>query len=165
MATRRIREFLDGNKVKYFVISHSPAYTAAEVAASAHVPGKDLAKAVVVNIDGTLAMAVVPSTRGVDMAALRAAAGAGFVALADEADFADRFEGCKLGAAPPLGNLFGMETYVDRDLAREQYIAFNAGTHTELIAMKFNDYRRVAHPRLASIAMTPASVTAGASLV
>ena len=165
MATRRIREFLDGNKVKYVVICHSPAYTAAEVAASAHIPGRDLAKTVIVDIDGTLAMAVVPASREVDMAVLRAAAGASRVGLAEEADFAHRFEGCKLGAMPPFGNVFGMDTYVDRDLAKEEYIAFNAGTHTDLIAMKFNDYRRVAHPKLARIATTQEASTAGALLI
>ena len=165
MATRRIQEFLDGNKVKYAVISHSPAYTAAEVAASAHIPGKDLAKTVIVDIDGTLAMAVVPASREVDMAALRAAAGASRVGLAEEADFAHRFEGCKLGAMPPFGNVFGMDTYVDRDLAKEEWIAFNAGTHTDLIALKFSDYRRVAHPKLARIGTTPASTIAGAVLI
>src|SRR5688500_16753947 len=110
MATRRTREFLDGNKVKYAVISHSPAYTAQEVAASAHIPGKDLAKTVIVTIDGRLAMAVVPASREVDMVLLRSAADARRAGLAEEAEFADRFEGCQLGAMPPFGNLFGIET-------------------------------------------------------
>ena len=165
MATRRIREFLDGNKVKYAMISHSPAFTAAEVAASAHIPGRDVAKTVIVNVDGALAMAVVSANREVDMLALRAAAGASFAGLADEAEFATRFEGCQLGAMPPFGNLFGMDTYVDRDLAKEEYIAFNAGTHTDVIAMKFGDYRRVAHPKVVRIGTTPAPTTEGALLI
>lgn len=152
MATRRIREFLDGGDAEYVIISHSPAYTAQEVAESAHIPGRDVAKTVVVEIDGRLALAVVPATRHVDLYRLCAAAGAEEVRLADESDFADRFEGCQLGAVPPFGNLFGMETYVDRSLARERYIAFSAGSHTELIATRFGDYRRLARPKLVQIA-------------
>ena len=159
MATRRTREFLDGNGVKYVIISHSRAYTAQEVAASAHVPGGDLAKVVVVTVDGRLALAVVPASRQVDMGLLRSAAEAQYAALADESDFADRFEGCQLGAMPPFGNLFGMETFVDKDLATEEYIAFNAGTHTDVIAMRFTDFRRLAHPKLTRISM--AAVPAG----
>lgn len=154
MAIRRIREFLDGNKAMYAVISHSPAYTAQEVAASAHVPGRDMAKVVVVNLDGKLALAVVAANREVNMTRLRHAAGAQFAMLADESEFANRFEGCQLGAMPPFGNVFGMETYFDAGLGREEYIAFNAGTHTDLIAMKFADYRRLANPRIADIAQT-----------
>ena len=155
MAIRRIREFLDGNNISYDVITHSPAYTAQEVAASAHVPGKDMAKVVVVNVDGETALAVVPATREVDLERLSAAAGAESVDIATEREFVHRFEGCQLGAFPPFGNLFGMETYADSALAREEFIAFNAGTHTELIAMKFADWRRVAHPKLASISFAP----------
>lgn len=153
MATRRTKEFLDGNRVKYVMIAHSPAYSAQEVAASAHVPGKDLAKTVIVKIDGQLAMAVVPADRQVEMSLLREAAGAQYAELADEADFATRFEGCQLGAMPPFGNLFGMETFVDKGLAKEEFIAFNAGSHTDVIAMQFNDFRRLAHPKLAPVSM------------
>jgi len=155
MATRRICEFLDGNKADYQVIRHDPAYTAQEVAAAAHVPGKDMAKVVVVSIDGKTALAVVPATREVDLERIRAAARATGVEIATEREFVHRFEGCQVGAFPPFGNLFGMETYADSALAKEQYIAFNAGTHTEVIAMKFADWRRLAHPKMASISFLP----------
>ena len=160
MATRRTREFLDGNKIKYALISHSPAHTAQEVAASVHIPGRDVAKVVVVIVDGKLAMAVVPASKQVDMELLRSAAGAQFVELAGEPDFANRFEGCQLGTMPPFGNLFGMETYVDKELAKEEYIAFNAGSHTDVIALRFADFRRLVHPKLLKIAASfePTSV-------
>lgn len=152
MAVRRTKEFLDGNKVKYVLIAHSEAYTAQEVAASAHVPGKQLAKTVIVRLDDKLALAVVPATRSVNLRLLRAASGATFVDVAELADFADRFEGCQVGAMPPFGNLFGLETYVERDLAKQEDIAFNAGTHTDVIVMPFVDYRRLVHPKLEHIA-------------
>src|SRR5437763_2196587 len=72
MATRRIREFLDRNNARYVMIHHSPAFTASEVAASVHMPGKQLAKSVMVKIDGQLAIAVVSATRDVDFELLRA---------------------------------------------------------------------------------------------
>jgi Ala-tRNA(Pro) deacylase len=155
MATRRIREFLDGNHVHYVVISHSTAYTASRVAESVHIPGRNLAKVVVVVMDGRLAMAVVPATKDVDMALLEQASGSLDVRLADEAEFANRFEGCQLGAAPPFGNLFGMDTYVDWSLGQRPSIAFNAGTHADLIAMDFGDYRRLVKPIFAHIEREP----------
>lgn len=155
MATRRIQEFLDGNEVRYVLISHSPAYTASQVAESVHIPGRSLAKVVIVVIDGHRAMAVVPATREVDMSRLQAVTGSVDVRLADEAEFAHRFEGCQVGAAPPFGNLFGMATYVEASLAREPHIAFNAGTHTDVIVMEFADFCRLAKPILAQIDMAP----------
>src|SRR5438045_4118433 len=106
MATRRIREFLDGNNVRYVMIHHSPAFTASEVAASAHVPGKQLAKAVIVKIDGELAIAVVSATRDVDFELLRLEAQARDVRIAEKSEFAERFEGCQIGTVPPFGDLF-----------------------------------------------------------
>lgn len=155
MATRRIREFLDGNHVRYVVISHSPAYTASQVAESAHVRGRILAKVVVVVVDHRLALAVVPSTRDVDMSLLQEATGTTDVRIADEAEFAERFEGCNLGAVPPFGNLFGLDTYVDRSLIQPPQIAFNAGTHTDVIVIDTDDYLALARPMLADIGAEP----------
>jgi len=151
MATRRTLEFLDGQKIKYAVIRHSPAHSAQEVAASAHIPGRSMAKTVVVQIDGRLALAVVRADKEVDMGLLRAVAGANFVMLANPSEFVDRFEGCKLGTEPPLGNLFGMDTFVDSDLSENEFVAFNAGSLTDVVVLKFSDYRRLAHPILAHI--------------
>jgi Ala-tRNA(Pro) deacylase len=133
-------------------VSHSPAYTAQEIAASMHIPGRLMAKTIVVRIDGQLALAVVPATKELDTAALARAAKAREVEIAEEGEFVDRFVGCQLGTAPPFGNLFGMETYVDNELARQQDVVFNAGTHTDAIWMRAGDYQRLARPVLAGIA-------------
>lgn len=146
MATRRIREFLDGNNVRYVTISHSRAYTAQEVAESTHIPGRIMAKTVIVSIDGQLAMVIVPATRSVDLGAIRLARGTEDVRLADEPEFKDRFLGCQTGTVPPFGNLFGMDTFIDPSLADQVYIAFPAGTHTDAIVMHFNDYLRLVRP-------------------
>ena len=152
MSIRRIQEFLDGNHVRYAVICHSPAYTASEVAESVHIRGRTFAKVVIVAIDGRLALAVVPATCEVDLSSLQDLTGVHDVRLAGETEFADRFQGCKLGTVPPFGNLFGVDTYVDRSLMKEEYIAFNAGTHAEMLQMAYADFDRLVRPAVVSVA-------------
>jgi Ala-tRNA(Pro) deacylase len=148
MAERKLREFLDKNHVKYVRVSHSPAFTAQEIAASAHISGKEVAKTVVVKVDGDIAMAVLPASRQVDFRGLAKAIGAKEVGLADEAEFRDLFGECELGAMPPFGNLYDLPVYVDGVLAEDEDIAFNAGSHVELIRMKYDDYARLARPKV-----------------
>jgi Ala-tRNA(Pro) deacylase len=151
MPLQKLREFLDGNHVKYVTISHSVAYTAQEVAASAHIKGKELAKTVMVVVDGELGMAVVPASSQVDLQLLKGAASARDVRLASESEFKDRFPGCETGAMPPFGNLYGMKVYVAESLTQDKEIAFNAGTHSELIKLDYQDFERLAQPRVARI--------------
>ena len=151
MPAKRLKEFLDAEKVKYVVIQHSPAFTAQEIAASAHVSGKELAKTVMVRIDGKMAMAVLPASFKVDFDRLREAAGAERVELAGEAEFEDMFPGCEVGAMPPFGNLYDMEVYVSKRLAEDEEIAFNAGSHTELVRLAYADFARLVSPRVAKI--------------
>jgi len=148
MPTTRLKEFLKDNRVAYQVIPHTPAYTAKTVAGAAHIPRREMAKTVLVNMDGTLAMAVVPATRKVDLERLRQATGAGTVALAHEGEFIADFPECEPGAMPPFGNLYGMPVFVEPHLAEDDHIAFNAGSHTELISMAYKDFERLAHPTL-----------------
>lgn len=151
MPVQRLKDFLDDNGVKYTVISHSPAFTAQEIAESAHVPGKGFAKTVMVKIDGRMAMAVVPATCRVDLDLLREATGAGTVQLAGEDEFKYRFPGCAVGAMPPFGNLFDMEVFVAEPLREAEEIAFNAGTHSELIRLRYRDFEGLVRPKVAKI--------------
>ncbi len=146
MPIRKIREFLDSHHIRYFIISHSPAYTAQEIAAAAHVPGKELAKTVMVIIEGKLAMAVLPASNKLDFDKLKEAAGTRSVELAAEEDFADMFPGCEVGAMPPFGNLYGMKTYVAEELAGDEEIVFNAGNHNELLRLSYADFERLVKP-------------------
>ncbi|MCG8342725.1 MAG: YbaK/EbsC family protein [Chlorobiales bacterium] len=146
MPIRKIREFLDSHHIRYFIISHSPAYTAQEIAAAAHVPGKELAKTVMVIIEGKLAMAVLPASNKLDFDKLKEAAGTRSVELAAEEDFADMFPGCEVGAMPPFGNLYGMKTYVAEELAEDEEIVFNAGNHNELLRLSYADFERLVKP-------------------
>ncbi len=146
MPVKRLKQFLDENRVRYVAISHSPAYTAQQIAASAHVPGKDLAKTVIVKVDGKMAMAVLPAPQRVDLDRLRKALRAQTVELASEREFADRFPGCEPGAMPPFGNLYDMDVYVAEKLTADEEIAFNAGSHTELIRLPFKEFQRLVKP-------------------
>ena len=152
MPVKKLKEFLDSEKVKYVAIQHSPAYTAQEIAASSHIRGKELAKTVMVTLDGKLAMAVVPASRKVGFDSLREAAGANSVQLASEQAFRDMFPGCEVGAMPPFGNLYGMDVYVSKLLATDEEIAFNAGSHTELIRLAYRDFERLVKPKAAQLA-------------
>ncbi|MDP4271225.1 MAG: YbaK/EbsC family protein [Bacteroidota bacterium] len=148
MPVRKLIEFLRENSIKFVVISHSPAYTALEIAESAHVPGQVLAKTVMVDIDGQLAMTVLPASRMINLELLKESVGAKNVILSCEQEFARRFPGCELGAMPPFGNLFGMEVYVSPDLAEDDEIAFNAGSLSELILLSYKDYVRLVNPKV-----------------
>ena len=151
MPVQKLREFLDSHQVKYVAIRHSPAYTAQEIAAIAHIPGKELAKTVMLKIDGALAMAVLPASFKVSLDLLTEAAKATTVELATEAEFKDKFPGCETGAMPPFGNLYGMAVYVAQRLAEDEEIAFNAGTHSELIRLAYADYEKLVKPTVARL--------------
>lgn len=154
MPVQQLKQFLDDHGVKYVSIKHSLAYTAQEVAASAHVSGKEMVKTLVVNLDGRMALAALPASDRMDLRQIRETTGAASVELATEAEFASRFPGCEVGAMPPFGNLFGMDTYVTESLTRDREIAFNAGTHTEVIRMAYDDFERLAVPKKLGAAAT-----------
>ena len=146
MPVKKLKSFLDEHHVKYVTISHSRAYTAQEVAASAHIPGKEIAKTVMIKLDGRMAMAVLPATYQVDFDLLRQATGIQDVELATEEEFRDLFPECEIGAMPPFGNLYGMDVFVAASLTEDEEIAFNAGTHTELIRLSYSDFARLVDP-------------------
>lgn len=152
MPVRKLKEFLDQNGVRWASIVHSPAYTAQEVAASAHVKGKDLAKTVMVSVDGKPVMIVLPASQRVDFQVLREVTGGQNVVLASEAEFRELFPDCEAGAMPPFGNLYGMDVYVSPKLAEDDEIAFNAGSHTELMKLRYADFERLVKPRVAAFA-------------
>ncbi|OPX94725.1 MAG: YbaK / prolyl-tRNA synthetases associated domain protein [Syntrophorhabdus sp. PtaB.Bin006] len=154
MPVRRLKEFLDNNNIKYVTIGHSQTFTAQEIAASAHIPGKELAKTVMVRVDGNMAMAVVPASHKVDFSLLKGVANAQKVDLAGEDAFRDRFPECEIGAMPPFGNLYGMDVFVSEVLAQDEEIAFNAGSHTELIRLKYKDFERLVKPKIGRFSAT-----------
>ncbi len=148
MPAKKLKKFLKSRKVKYKAISHSPAYTAQEIAASAHVPGRELAKTVIINVDGTMAMAVMPAPEQIDFKLLKKSLGAKRVKLAGEKEFADSFPECEPGAMPPFGNLYDMDVYVAKSLTEDEQITFNAGSHSELIRLAYKDFETLVEPKV-----------------
>ncbi len=150
MPVKTLKAFLDRENIKYISIVHSPAYTAQEVAASAHVTGREFAKTVIVQLDGQMAMAVLPANRKIVLQDLREVTGSDQVKFASEDEFKAKFPDCETGAMPPFGNLYGMEVYVAESLTQDEEIAFNAGSHTEIIKMSFRDFERLVKPQVVS---------------
>jgi Ala-tRNA(Pro) deacylase len=152
MILKKLRDFLDEHHARYTVLSHSRAYTAQETAQVAHVHGERFAKTTLVKLDGKPAMAVLPAPQKVDLKLLAAAAAAAKCELANEREFRQWFRDCEVGGMPPFGNLYGMPVYVEESLEKQKEIAFNAGSHTEMVQMGFEDFRSLVKPRLARIA-------------
>ena len=142
-----LRDLLDKEGIKYQVITHSRAYTAQEIAASLHVPGRNIAKTVIVRAGDKLAMAVIPGHHMVDVNRLSRTVGAD-ARLASEEEFEQKFPGCEVGAMPPFGSLYGLEVYVSRPLLDDEEIVFNCGTHTDAVKMRFADFERLAKPHI-----------------
>ena len=157
MPLRKLKEFLETHNIKYVKIRHSQAFTAQEIAATSHIPGKQLAKTVMVKIDGTMAMVVLSAPKRLDLELLRRAAGAQKISLASEKEFSSQFPDCEPGAMPPFGNLYGLKVYVDELLREDQQIAFNAGSHAELIQMDYEQFERLVQPVVASVSAHRAS--------
>ncbi len=148
----KLREFLDQNGVHYEVGSHRLAFTAQEVAAAQHVPGKELAKVVMLRSGTAFIMAVLPAPYRVDIERAKTALGKSDLSLATEQEFKNLFPQCEPGAEPPFGNLYNLPVYVDQTLTRDEEIVFNAGSHTQTIKMKYADFARLVQPKVAAFA-------------
>lgn len=151
MPLAKLTNYLDENGKKYVVVKHSQAYTSQEVAASAHIPGREMAKNVIVKADGDMKMVVLPSTHNVDFDAIKDELDVDEVELASENEFEQLFPECELGAMPPFGNLYDMDTIVDESLTTNEQIAFNAGTHKETVKMSYRDYEELVEPKIISL--------------
>lgn len=148
MPVQKLKEFLNANNIKYVTITHSPAFTAQEVAASAHISGWALAKTIIIKVDGVNAMAVLPANLKIVIQDLRDITGAHDIKFSTEAEFKSLFPDCEVGAMPPFGNLYGMDVYVAPSLTENEEIVFNAGTHTELMKLPYEDFARLVKPKV-----------------
>lgn len=148
MPAQRLKDYLDSNNIKYISIIHSPAYTAQGIAHSAHISGKEMAKTVIVKSDGVMLMVVMPANLKVNLEQFKEILRADEVELACEEEFKYKFPDCELGAMPPFGNLYEMDVYISDALAKDKEIAFNAGSHTELIRMAYKDFKKLVNPKV-----------------
>ena len=143
---KRLKDYLDERNIKYVKISHSPAFTAQEIAASSHISGNELAKTVIVRANDGFVMAVLPATRKIDFESLKKVLKSRDIRLASEDEFKDIFPDCEVGAMPPFGNLYKLPVYVTKALAQREEIAFNAGTHTDVIKISYSDFEKLVEP-------------------
>ena len=148
MPTQKLKQYLDEHNVKYVCVTHSLAFTSVDIAKSAHIPTKQMAKSVILKTDGKFLMVVIPAAYQVDLALISQALGGKSIQLASEYEFAKVFPDCEVGAMPPFGNLYGLDVYVAESVTEHDEIAFNAGTHSEIIKLAYSDYEALVKPKL-----------------
>ena len=144
-----LQSYLDDLGVNYRVSHHPTAYTAQDLAATEHVPGHQVIKPVVVKADGQFVLCALPASYKVDLSELRRQLNAEEVNLAEEHHLGQLFPDCEIGAEPPIGRLYGMQTLMDESLISDDRVMFQAGTHNNAVTMSLADYRRVAQPEVA----------------
>ncbi len=144
----KIKDYLEKSNVAFDSIIHPVAFSAQNTAATAHIKGKDFAKTVIIKLDGNLAMAVVPASKKIDFEELKQVLPVKKIELATELEFRSKFPDCEIGAMPPLGNLYGMEVFVSDELLENSEIAFNAGTHTEVLKMSMEEFKKIVEPKI-----------------
>ncbi len=148
MLSPRLHHFLDARHAPYSTLTHERTITAQQTANAAHIGNRHFAKTVMLKVDGKLAMLVMPAAYRVDLLRLSRAMGGNAVELAQEDEFKGAFPDCETGAMPPFGNLYGIPMYVDSRLTGQAEIAFNAGSHTDVVQMPYEDFERLAQPQL-----------------
>ncbi len=147
MPSQRLKQYLDENCIKYVTINHSLAFTAIDIAKSAHIPTKIMAKTVILNIEDKLAMLVLPAAYRIDLELIKQAFSSKNIELASEQVFSRAFPDCEVGAMPPFGNLYEMEIFVTESITEQDEVAFNAGSHSEIVKMRYRDYERLVAPK------------------
>ena len=148
MKGQKVIDFLRNNNIHFDIIKHPTAFTAQGIAHAAHISGKMLAKTVIVNVDGKFKMLVMPANKRINIDALKGLLWAKNVRLATEDEFREIFTDCEIGGMPPFGNLYGLDTYIASELTRDEEIAFNAGSHSQLCKITYSDYAKLAHPKV-----------------
>lgn len=148
MLANTFKDYLDKKSVRYEEIPHLPAYTAAETAQAAHIKGRHMAKVVIVKLDGKLAMTVLPANKHIDLDMLKKVGHSDDVEIAHEYEFSDKFEDCEVGAMPPFGELYGMDVFLADSLSHQDWVAFNCGSHSELITMDNESFLKLVRPEI-----------------
>ena len=144
--SERLKTLLHTSKVPYTVTKHPVVYTAQEIAAAEHVPGRQLAKSVLVKSDHGVVLAVLPASALIDFKKLRALLGAKRLTIAQEADIKQHFPDVEVGAMSPFGNLYHIPVVADHMLGESETIVFNAGSHTETVKMRYRDFAALVKP-------------------
>ncbi len=150
----RLEVYLREQQVPFQLQHHTQAFTAQKIAQSEHIPGKMVAKTVIVLADNNMIALVLPATYLVDLKKVQAALGAREIRLAHEAEFVATFSDCEVGTMPPFGNLYGIPVYVEQRLTEEETMTFPVGTYTDTMSLKYTDFERLVHPKVMTFALT-----------
>jgi len=150
----RLLNYLQRMNCLYEHDRHALAYTAREVAHAEHIPERTFIKTVVVHSETGFAMAALPANMKVDLEELRETFGFHRLRLATESEMQELFPDCELGAMPPFGNgtLFELSVYADARLLKEPEIAFNGGTHRDVVRMKSVEWQALVKPSVVELA-------------
>lgn len=148
MPTKKLKEFLIQNKIHYLSIAHPVAYAARETSHVSKISERALAKTVIVMAGNKTVMVVIPSNEAINFDSLKKSLKEPSIGLVPEDQFSKLFPDCELGAMPPFGNLYNIDVYVEKNLTKNKEIAFNAGSHTELIKMNYQDFEKLVHPTI-----------------
>lgn len=146
MIVPKLEAVLKENNIPYRIIPHTAAYTAQQTAEMAHIPGREVIKPVLLKADGRLIMVIEPANLKINLKELEKLLKVKKIELATESEFKDKFPDSEVGAMPPFGELYGVESYIDEILSKDETVVFNGGNHTELVEMKFKDFERIAKP-------------------
>ncbi len=150
---KNLKDYFEKNQVSYEVRFHQEVFTAQEIAAAQHVPGREMAKVVMVKADGKMVMLVLPASYRVELKKLKDVLDCKKVGMAKEKEFQDLFPDCEIGAMPPFGNLYNIEVWVDKVLTEDASIVFQAGNHIETVRIKYSDYVRLVNPKVADFSI------------
>lgn len=145
---RKLKQLFDEANIPYEVCNHPLAYTAQEIAQRQHFSGDEMAKVVMLMVDGRLIMAVITASQKIHLPTVRASLGAHEVRLASEDEFVANFPDCEIGAMPPFGKIFGLPVYVDPRVTQDETIYFNAGNHVQTVKMGYKDFATLATPEV-----------------
>src|SRR6266536_1867431 len=148
---KRLIDCLNESKVPY-EIHHPEAVTAQRIAQAEHVKGRHHAKVVMIKSGDQRLMMVLPADHQIDLEKIEKEIGKP-ITLDKEQEFKPMFPDCIIGAMPPFGSLYGLPTYVDKNLADQDYIVFEAGTHTDAIKMSYRDYEKIVKPEVKDLAI------------
>lgn len=149
----KLQELLNASKVTYTTAKHPTAYTAQELAAALHVPGRSVAKSVLVKTNRGNALAVLPAVALIDLKKLKAALKAATISIGKESDIKAQFPDVEVGAMSPFGNLYGVPVVAEKLLSESSQIVFNAGSHTDTITMPYEDFARLVKPTIGVFAL------------
>jgi Ala-tRNA(Pro) deacylase len=148
----RLDDVLSSRHIPFERLHHRPAYTANRMAQMLHVPGREVAKTVLLRTDQGYVLAVLPATHQIDLTQMRQELGANSVEMATEAEMDRLFPDCERGAIPPFGSMYNLPTLVDESLAEDESITFEAQNHEEALRIAYRDFQEMEHPRMGHFA-------------